>query len=209
MRGILIAIVTCTVGYLIAAPQNQRRYENEDMRNVIYTMQHELGNNQHEIKVFDERLGTLDASLDAIRLELQGLKAQSKDKLRTLDIEGRLGNLDLMAKGLTADIKTFKTQLNETTTALGQFKARFSSLEKIIESQNQNIDALQAAMRMLTESTPAKEGAKATKTYTVKSGDALEKIARANQMSIEEIKELNGLTTAKIIVGQKLLIYDK
>lgn len=209
MRATLIAIVVCSVGSLIAAPQSQRRYENEDVRHLIFTMQHEIGNNQYEIKVFDERLGTLDASLDAIRLELQGIKSQGKDKQRTLDLEGKLGNLDLMAKGLTTDIKTLKTQLNDTTTALGQLKARFNSLEKIIESQNHNIDALQAAMRMLTESTPAKEGAKATKIYTVKSGDALEKIARVNQISIEEIKELNGLTGAKIIVGQKLLIYDK
>lgn len=41
---------------------------------------------------------------------------------------------------------------------------------------------------------------------TVKSGDALEKIARANRTTVEAIKKLNRLTTDKLKVGQVLKI---
>jgi LysM repeat protein len=46
-------------------------------------------------------------------------------------------------------------------------------------------------------------------TYTVKSGDNLSKIAKANNTSIKAIESLNNLTTFKIKVGQKLKIPAK
>lgn len=210
MRGVFVALALSVASSLVAAP-NQRRYESDDLRTAVVNMQHEVGNQQVEMTVFEERLNTLDTSLDTIRQDLLALKQQNKDKLSLAaqDTDARIGSLDLSTKGAVADLKVLKAQLNETTTALGQFKSRLTALEKILEGQNQNIDALQAAMRSLAEALQIKEGIKATKQYVVKSGDALEKIARANQMSIEEIKELNGLTSNKIIIGQKLLVFDR
>jgi len=43
-------------------------------------------------------------------------------------------------------------------------------------------------------------------TYVVKSGDRLEKIARANNTTVARIKEANNLPTDTIKVGQKLII---
>lgn len=211
MRRIFIACTFLIATSAIAAP-NQRRNEPEDMRGVIYSMQHEVSNQQVEMKVFGEHLETLDTSLDAVRQELQQLKQLHKDKtaLSARDTDSKLGSLDATAKGAITDIKALKAQLNDTTTALGHFKTRLNALEKVIEGQNQNIDALQAALRTVTDILQGKDvSTKATKAYVVKSGDALEKIARAHQMSIDDIKELNGLTNTKIIIGQKLQVYDR
>ena len=43
-------------------------------------------------------------------------------------------------------------------------------------------------------------------TYTVKSGDTLYSIARTNNITVDELKELNNLTTNLLSVGQTLLI---
>ncbi|TCT34822.1 peptidoglycan DD-metalloendopeptidase family protein [Martelella mediterranea] len=42
--------------------------------------------------------------------------------------------------------------------------------------------------------------------YTVKSGDSLYKIAQANGVSVDALKQANGLTTANIRIGQQLVI---
>lgn len=46
-------------------------------------------------------------------------------------------------------------------------------------------------------------------TYTVKSGDVLEKIARRNGTTVKEIMSLNNLRTTKIRIGQKLKLPGK
>lgn len=45
-----------------------------------------------------------------------------------------------------------------------------------------------------------------TKTYVVQNGDYLGKIAHANKLSIRQLKELNGLSSDVIRVGQKLKV---
>lgn len=45
-----------------------------------------------------------------------------------------------------------------------------------------------------------------SKYYTVKNGDSLYTIAKANNMSVQELKELNNLTLNKLSIGQKLLL---
>ena len=46
----------------------------------------------------------------------------------------------------------------------------------------------------------------ATKEYVVKSGDIIGRIAYANGLSIRQFKELNGLTTDSLSIGQKLKV---
>ena len=45
-----------------------------------------------------------------------------------------------------------------------------------------------------------------TSTYTVKSGDTLYKIANENNISVDELKRLNSLTSNILSIGQKLII---
>jgi LysM repeat protein len=83
-----------------------------------------------------------------------------------------------------------------------------------LESANPGIDPkkLQVGKDLVI---PAAEAKVATMTstdtnsgdvYVVKSGDALEKIAKAHGTTVKALEELNGLTTSKIKVGQKLKI---
>ena len=51
------------------------------------------------------------------------------------------------------------------------------------------------------------DAAKPTEVYVVKSGDALYNIAVLNNMTVDELKSLNGLSDNKISVGQKIKVY--
>lgn len=209
MRRIFILIALYTFSALHAAPQ--RRMEGDDLKAFMGTIRNEISNQHYEIKVMQERVETLDATLESIQKDVSTIKILHKDRVAqaSQDAEFKIGSLDLAAKSTAGDIKALKNVSNETATTLAQFKLKIAQLEKIVDAQNKNIDSLQAALQALTEVLQDKDAVKATKTYVVKSGDALEKIARAHKMTLDEIKELNGLTHTKIKIGQKLLVIDR
>jgi LysM repeat protein len=60
-----------------------------------------------------------------------------------------------------------------------------------------------------TTATPTNGASSASKTYTVKSGDTLQAIARRNGVTVKELQAANNLTTTQIKVGQKLRIPAK
>ena len=60
-----------------------------------------------------------------------------------------------------------------------------------------------------TTATPTNGASGAAKTYTVKSGDTLQAIARRNGVTVKELQVANNLTTTQIKVGQKLRIPAK
>jgi chromosome segregation ATPase len=208
-----------TLSILESAPPKRHYYYEDsndaasrEMRDSLDDMRHEIGNHETEMKMFDEKLKNLETALDSIRQQLLDLKQTHKEILKSTsqDFEAKLGNLDLITKSLAADLKTIKSTIHEAFTPV---KGRIGDLEKIAETQNQNIENLQTALRSLMEILQVKEGLKnsdsSSQTYKVKSGDSLEKIAKAHQITIDALKTVNNLSNDRIITGQKLLIPDK
>ena len=60
-----------------------------------------------------------------------------------------------------------------------------------------------------TAAAPTNGATGAAKSYTVKSGDTLQAIARRNGITVKELQAANNLTTTRITVGQKLRIPSK
>jgi LysM repeat protein len=61
----------------------------------------------------------------------------------------------------------------------------------------------------VTTAAPTNGASGAAKTYTVKSGDTLNAIAKRNGVTVKELQAANNLTTTRITVGQKLRIPAK
>lgn len=199
---------------LFAAPRRYG-YDEEaatamrEIKDAIDYLRHELKNSDSEFKMFQERVDNQEASIASLRQQILNSNQTNKDLIKgnTTNWEGKIAAIESANKGLVADMKQLKTHANDTAEALSQYKQKISDLEKIISLQNQNIDNLQSAIRLLTEAL-AKEGAVASTAegYRVKSGDSLEKIAKAHHTTIKAIKEANGLSSDRIIVGQILQI---
>ncbi len=68
----------------------------------------------------------------------------------------------------------------------------------------------QAMLPQKTETPAADEsGGDDSKSYTVKKGDVLEKIAQDRGVSVGELKQWNHLRTSRIVAGQVLVIHDE
>lgn len=194
----------------------------KEIRDSLEDMRHEISNHEAEIRMIEEKLNSLDAIIETLRDQMSESSKSHKEQLKgnSASLENKITSLENTSKGLVSDLKQFKTYTNESTLALTQYKSKIADLEKIIEQQNNSIDHLQSAMRSLTElmqikeSAAIKEFAATTEksdgtSYRVKPGDSLEKIAKNHQTTVQAIKEINGLTSDKIVVGKLIKIPEK
>lgn len=200
-----------------AAAKNSYSQENlaiRDLRSSLETMRHEVDNHESELRTFEEKLKSFDAIIENVRDELNQTDKLHKEQLKNNSgtLETKISALDSASKSLVSDLRQFKTYANETAAVLNQYSQRIDTIEKTIEQQNQNIDHLQSAMRALMDALQLKEKSSAAtsnfeeRTYKVKTGDSLEKIARSQNTTVQAIKELNGLTHDRIVVGKLLQI---
>lgn len=195
----------------------------KDMRGGLDGVRHEVNNHEVEIRTFDEKLRNLDSIIESVRDQLNDSVKFQKESLKgsSNTLETKITALETASKGLLSDIRQFKTHANETSTALLQYKQKIDEIEKIVQQQNQNIDNMQAALKALMDAIQIKDaplpkktsdavsGAFDGPTYRVKAGDSLEKIAKNHQVSVQSLKELNGLVNDKIVVGKVLQIPEK
>ncbi len=201
----------------------------KEMRDSLDDIRHEVNNHESEIRVYDEKLKNLESIIDGVRDQITESSQAHKEQLKgnSSNLETKIASVDTTIKGLIADLRLFKTHANDASVAITQYKQKISELEKIVEQQNQNIDHLQTAMRSLMEALVVKESPPAkpnqvssssnvasadqlaTGLYRVKAGDNLEKIARNNQTTVSVIRELNGLNTDRLAIGQVLKMPEK
>lgn len=193
----------------------------KEVRNSVESMKHAIRNQETEIRTFEEKLESLDSIIESIRDELSNTSMSHKEQLKgsTGAFESKLTSVETSIKGILADLKQFQAYTAESSAALLLYQKKITDLEKSVTLQNQNMDDMQAAIKSLTEvlqikhSVPSKlstnsslSTATAEGVYTVKDGDSLDKIARAHQTTIKALKELNNLTTDRIVVGKQLKI---
>ena len=88
-------------------------------------------------------------------------------------------------------------------------------VDKQDAARYEKIDGMTFAQKQATlpprhEASVAEEnGGDASRSYTVKKGDTLEKIAQDRGVSIGELKQWNHLKTSRIKPGQELAIHDE
>ena len=207
----------------LAIREMQKNLQN--IWSALDSLRHEIRNHEAETRIFDEKLKNIDTIIDGVHDELTDSGKSTKELLKgystTLDVkistlETKISPLEMATKSLSADLRQFQTHANDATAALVLYKQKIDELEKIIAQQNQNIDHLQAAMRSLMDAMNPKDIASSTtsnsdgsRTYRVKAGDTLEKIARNNQTTIQALKELNGLSNDRIVVDKVLKLPEK
>ncbi|MBA3720885.1 MAG: LysM peptidoglycan-binding domain-containing protein [Parachlamydiaceae bacterium] len=222
-RWVVLAALPLTS--LQAAPQAYNRPNNgmEDtqtilrqVRNNMADLKHEINNHENEIRGFDGRLQNQENVVENLRQQVTESIQSQQDQSRAqiANIEGKLESLDGVVKGLISDLRQMKTQSNDSVAILGQYKQKLSDIEKIIESQNQHMKSLEVALNSIMELLQVKEApektttksASGSKTYKVQPGDSLDKIARANKVTIQALRDCNNLTQDRINVGQTIKI---
>jgi LysM repeat protein len=193
------------------------------LRAGIADLKHEIRNHESEIRTFENKLQNQEAAFDQLRQQLIDDVQSQRDFVRAsnINLEGKtetldqaIQNLEMLVRNMMADLRQMKTQANDSVAVLGQYKQKISELENLLHTQSQHMQNLEAALQSMMEVWQAKEAAReialkaneAVKTYKVQPGDSLEKIARAQKVSVQALRDANQLTNDRIIVGQTLKI---
>lgn len=112
------------------------------------------------------------------------------------------------------DVVTHKVQKQETLFSISkQYGVTIAEIKSWNNLENNNLNIGQELMiypsdtdRQPKQSIVTDQQVQDNAYYTVKSGDTLYKIASEHNMTVDELKQLNGLTTDNISVGQRLTV---
>lgn len=180
----------------------------QSLRESISLLRHKLDNQQVSAKTFEERLLNFETMLESFREDVEKTASSQKESLnaKTQSLELRLASLEKLSEALSADIKLIGKSFNDTLQTIKE-------LESSIAKNNRNLSNMQNAVSSLLEALQpdtklALEADLSGKTinYKIKNGDSLEKIAKNHRTTVQSIKELNQMTTDKIIVGKTIKI---
>jgi chromosome segregation ATPase len=191
-----------------AAPAGGRNgsaaWQLHDMQSAIRTLQYNTDNHSQELQQAQERFNTMDDIIQGLRKELD-----SNDRKQQEQAQTAIAGLKLKIRELEGDVSRLTNELQQTREALGQLPHYRKSLEDM-QKQNavrdKNLENLHSALNAMMEALQGQESEKKAEAYRVKSGDTLEKIANAHKTSVKAIKELNGLASDRIRLGQELKI---
>jgi LysM repeat protein len=177
------------------------------MNSSLNSLRHSSNNHESELRQMEEKFSNMETIVDGLRQQLdESSKGQNEQMLSSKGaIEAQISELELVSKGLVADLQQIKTHLSDSTALLTQYRQQLQGFEKLSSVQSRNIENLQAAVKSLMEILqPSDQKDLVENIYQVKSGDTLEKIALAQGTTIKALKELNALTTDRIRINQKL-----
>jgi LysM repeat protein len=221
----LIASTVLLSDTVVAQQPTQRRQDYDKdysgllkkLQDDISQLRHQVENHESDIRSFEDKVTNQDVTIEGLRQDVTNTHSATKDQVKssTSTNESRISAMEATQKNLVADMKQLKDISNETASALTMLSQKINKLEKNMDQQKGNIENLESALKSIMEALQIKEAPsnksssssiESGKTYRVKAGDSLEKIAKDAGKSIQSIKDANGLASDKIVVGQKLVI---
>ncbi len=175
------------------------------MQNMSYT----IANQDQEIARLKQKIQNQETILDSMHAEVTQLIKAAKDsqKSSSSQVDSRLKAMEKNIDKLLADLKTFKTHANESSSTFTEIQKKLKEQEEISTLQAKQIKELENALRNLAGVLQSSSGTKASAgEYRVKPGDSLDKIAKDHGTTVDAIKRVNTLSKDTIYPGQKLEI---
>ncbi|MBB65476.1 MAG: hypothetical protein CMO81_10470 [Waddliaceae bacterium] len=177
----------------------------------VRLLQNELHNLTTEMAILDDKIEIQDQTIAALRQQImeeisnqrQGIQKQSRG------VEEQLKNLESNYRGVRQDLDKIRRHNNELVAGLEGVKKQLTQLDEAITQQDRNQANLQKALTSLMDAIQSdhkRPSVQKSTTYTVQSGDSLDKIARKFKITVEGIKKANQLEKDLIVIGQKLII---
>ena len=157
-----------------------------ELRMEVADLKHALGAAETEVRILEERV--------------ESAEEVSQKTNNNSDFKNRIAALEKSIEKLTADIRALSNFSTQTTAALNVYREQIASIDGRLDE----VSKLRSTLSQLAKPTSSR-----TSSYQVKPGDSLEKISRKFQVSIENLKLENNLSSDKIVVGQELAIPTK
>lgn len=187
-------------GYQIEFAMHEAKTSVEDFRHTLNTFKAEFEILDGRFKYFENALAAIKREdLERYHSKIEGLSAQVGQ------LEKKLSTLERVREAQATQLEQLTQHANESTVALTQAKQRIDELESELKGYHRKFDEL-AKLKGSIESLARnlKAEPEKAKTYRVRPGDTLEKIAKAHGTSVDKLKKLNDLGIDLIVVGQEL-----
>jgi LysM repeat protein len=190
--------------------------EKHQMELTLHEVQTNVDDLRHDLNCFKTDLQIIDGKIKNQETQIDSVK--EKQSIQTLaqidalfekikEAEMKIAKLE---KGQVAgfkDIENLSSLTKESSLSLSQCKEKLTELEGNIIAQSKRTDEVKKLKETLDGiATSLKVNGEGFISYRVKPGDSLEKIAKLNKTSVEQLKKLNGLDQDLIVVGQELKV---
>ena len=140
--------------------------------------------------------------------EVQRLSQQLSAIQETQDsLSLRLGKVEQKASN-QEEVKSLRAEVDALRAEVSQLRARQEQMrEEIVKELSQRIGVLiKQNQPKAPPARPVEPAVEAAGEYTVVAGDTLTLISQAFQTTVRRLKEVNGLKSDNLRIGQKLII---
>lgn len=212
----LLPIIFLTGCSLTSTPKEDRhRVEMalHKVRTEMEDMKHDLNTSEIELHILEGKLIDQESAMSNVKdqiIQAHKSKIESLEE-RISSLEKKIAAQDKQNEELRANLKKLGKHANQTTSALTQYRDKIDELEREVHAHKQKFEDV-ASLKSTLESIGKELDAadySSLRSYTIREGDSLEKIARRFQTSVEHIKKINRLSSDKIKTGEEIYVPNR
>jgi len=209
---VTLLIIISQAHYSCSPLKSSPKDEKHQMELTIHEMQTGIDDLRHNYNCYETELQILESKIKNQENSISSFKSSfiesQKNKLEKAlsdlsTIEKRIFILENKLNAFEKDFGQLKYHANESSSAFKKKKKKIVELEKQVLNQNKkfkDIIELKSTIKSLAQAFFN------YKTYTVKRGDSLERIAKKFNINIQKLKKINQLEDDLIVIGQELKI---
>ncbi len=177
--------------------QKETDYIIAELKSDIADLKQQTNHHNVEFQILDEKLEKVYA------LKANDLSHKISEISR---LERKVAELERVIEKTKDELREIAAHANQSSSSFMQYREKLLACERQIAHQSEVLNEVGKLKGTLTSLSKAMQESPPSKTYKVRSGDSLEKIARVTNSSIEQIKKVNSLNSDHIMIGQELKI---
>lgn len=200
----LFLLPSCLSSKHMKAHEVQAEIALREMRSVIEDQKYHMSRLEVELEIIEGKADSLISSTRQLRQDMAKLNKNEKEFYQTtwVQYEAKLKELMSFETSLKDDLESYKEKAGTILSTLSHLKSKIDDNENALLKQSQEILHLQNSLTSLLDI--VNESDQGSMFYVVQSGDTLEKIAGEHRVSVEDLRQMNALSSNLIVVGQKL-----
>lgn len=201
----IFALTGCLPSRSLRAQEIKADLALREMRSQIEDFKYQLNKYEVELQIVEGKADSQGSTLNQVRQDLSKLNENDSNFVESTFAlyDKKIEKLEGMEESLKKDLLLLKEHTQELITSLSQFKQKIDSNESQLSDQKRFIEHLKTSVEAVMKYVEGPKDADGVY-YVVQPGDSLERIAKENQSTTEQLKDLNHITSDLIVVGQKL-----
>jgi peptidoglycan DL-endopeptidase CwlS len=170
-------------------------------------IQHTLQNLESELSYLRQKIDNQEVRIETMREEVSKLLKATKEATTSQNAasEQKVQRVEKSLEKFVADMKQFKTHANETSELVKELQKALLHATETTQAQAKQLEGLQGALQSVVKAMQV-ETKGTQKSYIVKKGDTLDKIAKEFHTTVSALKKANNISSSTIQKDQFLLI---